>query len=119
MAGHPRSEATPRPFCTSPKEIMQRLYQRRKYTNDKHYSVEVQRVSIKKKKHTYEVRHQVSVLKGFSLTFVQDSYSEKAPKGYHYLPVGYRRIKEFCREQCLKYDRIYYVVSVGISDLWH
>lgn len=36
-----------------------------------------------------------------------------SPDGYAFLPIGYRKIKEFCRNKCLSLNIVYYVVVVG------
>ncbi|KAF2664875.1 hypothetical protein BT63DRAFT_428832 [Microthyrium microscopicum] len=55
----------------------------------------IQTVAVKKKRETYI-----------------DSYDENAPVGYSYLPIGFRKIKEFAKELCIKQEKKYYVVHI-------
>ena len=74
------------------------------------YTVEVQRVLIKKKKTTYLVRPSATIPR--QAKQLQECFSLSPPAGYAYLPVGFRHVKQLCRDECLRLGKLYYVVSV-------
>jgi hypothetical protein len=82
----------------------------------KTYTTQVQRVSVKKKKTTYLVRLQLSSICKVVVIVaetIQDSFSVKPEAGFTYLPVGFREIKEKCRDECIRQNKLYYVVNVS------